>query len=155
MDSTICYIFLNKLLKINDEICYNENTKIFLLKEITKMKQFGWIKALILNVVTFGLYSLYMWHTMTKNNNKIAEKCGEKKIKGLIAAILLSFITCGIYYYVWMFKFHALQVKIANANDAKVTPTKNAFVLLILTFIPIYSFYMLCTNYNNTVAKAA
>ena len=119
------------------------------------MKQFNWIKALILNVVTCGIYSMYMWHTMAKNNNAIAEKCDVKKIKGFIVALLLTCVTCGIYLYVWMYKFQALQIAIAKANGVKTSPVENAFVLMLLTFVPVYSFYVMCDNYNRTVAAAA
>ena len=115
------------------------------------MKKFNWIKALILNYVTCGIYSLYMWFVMAKNNNAMADKYGQKKIANFIVAILLGYITCGIYAIVWQFKFYKLQVAIAEANGAAITPVKKPILLTIITFVPVYSFYVLCTNYNNCV----
>lgn len=118
------------------------------------MKQFSWVKTLILNIVTFGLYGLYAWYVMSKNNNELAEKYGEKKIMNFIVAMLLGCVTCGIFLLIWYFQFHKQQVAIAKASGAAVTPTESPIVLLIITFVPIYSFYVLCTNYNNGVAAA-
>lgn len=121
---------------------------------VSVMKQFNWIKALLLNVVTCGIYSIYMWYKMNDNNNKLAEKEGLKTNMNFIVAMLLSVVTCGIFLYVWYYKFFKTQVALAKAHGVKVAPTENAIVLLILVFVPIYSFYMMCDNYNRTVAAA-
>ncbi len=119
------------------------------------MKKFNWIVAFILNYVTCGIYSLYMWIVMTKNSNKMAEKAGVKKIMGFIPALLLSCITLGIYAIIWMYKFEKLQVEIAKANGTSTQPTDSPIVLLILMIVPIYSFYVFCDNYNRNVDAAA
>lgn len=116
-------------------------------------KQFNWILAIVLNYVTCGIYGLYMWYKMTAENNDIARKYGIDPIMGFIPQLFLGIITCGIYSIVWMFKFFALQVKIAKASGVQVSPSENTFLLVILSWIPFYSFYMLCDNYNRTVEK--
>ena len=115
------------------------------------MKKFNWITAIIFNVLTFGIYSMYMWYVMTKNNNAMAEKYGVKKITGFIVAVLLGFITFGIYQLIWYYKFHAQQIAIAQAAGTKTAPCESAFLLFIITFVPIYSFYVMCDNYNKCV----
>ena len=115
------------------------------------MKKFNWITAIIFNALTFGIYSMYMWYVMTKNNNAMAEKYGEKKITGFIVAVLLGFITFGIYQLIWYYKFHAQQIAIAQAAGTKTAPCESAFLLFIITFVPFYSFYVMCDNYNKCV----
>ena len=89
---------------------------------------------------------------MTENNNKIAADLGiNEKRMNFIFVVLLSSVTCGIFPIVWYYFFMRHQVAIAKALNVKVTPTESPIVLLIIVFIPIYSFYALCDNYNRTV----
>ncbi len=115
------------------------------------MKRFNWITTLLLNVVTLGIYGLYMWYKMAKQQNEMAEQVGEKTIMSFIAAFLLGFVTCGIFVIVWYFLFMKQQAALADAKGAALAPTANPIVLTILVFIPIYSFYVLCDNHNKLV----
>ena len=111
-------------------------------------KRFKWIPALILNVVTCGIYSMFMWFKLAKEQNDMAEKVGEKKIKGFIVAFLLGCITFGIYPMVWMFLYAKQQAAVAEAKGVELTPVKIPVVLWLLTFVPVYSFYVICENHN-------
>ena len=115
-------------------------------------KSFNWILAIVLNYVTCGIYSFVLCWIMSTNNNKQAEYYGVKKKMHFGVAVLLGFVTCGIVPLVWYFLFCAQQVELAKASGAKVTPTENGFLLGLLMFVPFYSFYVMCTNYNNTIA---
>ena len=115
------------------------------------MTKFNWILAIVLNYVTCGIYSIVMLCIMSSNNNKLAQQYGVKKRMNYIVATLLGFVTCGIVPLVWIFLFQAQQVELAKATGAETTPTDSSALLGILQFVPIYSFYVLCTNYNRTV----
>ena len=115
------------------------------------MKKYNWVKAWLLPCVTFGIYNFIMWIVMAKNSNKIAEASGEKKIMAWFPAMLLGCVTLGIYPIVWMIKFQAQQVAIAKANGAKISPVSAPFVLFLLMCVPVYSYIVLCGNYNNNV----
>jgi hypothetical protein len=115
------------------------------------MKKYNWVKAWLLPFVTFGIYNLVMWIVMGSNSNKIALASGQKKIMGFIPAMLLGCVTFGIVPLVWMIKFQAQQVAIARANGAKISPVEVPFVLFILMCVPIYSYIVLCGNYNRNV----
>ena len=119
------------------------------------MKKFNCITALLLNVVTCGIYSLYMWYVMAKNTNAIAAKEGKKTIMGFIPAFLLGFVTFNLYPIYWYYKFFKLHVELAKEKNVAVKPVDNAILLTVLCFVPIYSFYMICDVYNNTVDAAA
>lgn len=111
-------------------------------------KHFKWIPAAILSVVTCGLYALYLWFKMAKQQNDMAEKLGEKRIMGFIGAFLLGCITFGIYLIVWMFLFAKQQTVVAQDKGVTLTPVQHPVVLWLLTAVPIYSYYVLCTNHN-------
>lgn len=115
------------------------------------MKKYNWVKAWLLPCVTFGIYNFIMWIVMAKNSNKIAEASGEKKIMAWFPAMLLGCVTFGIVPLVWMIKFQAQQVAIAKANGAKISPVGVPFVLFLLTCVPVYSYIVLCGNYNRNV----
>lgn len=119
------------------------------------MKKFNWILAFVLNFVTCGIYTLYLWIVMTKNSNKMAEAKGIKKIVGFIPVIFLTIITFGIFSIIWLYLFQKQQVAIAKAYGVQTAPTESPFLLFILMIVPIYSFYVLCDNYNRNVDAAS
>jgi hypothetical protein len=114
-------------------------------------KQFNWIAAWLLTAVTCGLYAFYMWGYMGAANNAEAERLGCKKIMGFVPALLLSFVTCGIFLIVWYYWFAAQQIEIAQKKGLKTEPTDSAIVYFILMFVPIYSYYVLCENFNRVI----
>ncbi len=118
------------------------------------MKQFGWVKTLILSVVTCGIYSWYFWIKSTSDKNKVAEKYEVPTIKSFIVAFLLGCVTLGIYQIVWMFKYFKQTILIAEKKNVDL-PIKNAFLAFILSFVPVYSWYLVCTMHNRIVEGEA
>ncbi len=116
------------------------------------MKQFNWLTSLLLNIVTCGIYSIYMFHVMSKNNNAEATRLGVETKMSFIVAFLLGLVTCGIVPLVWMFMFMNQQVELAQKKGVKTAPVENGIVLALLLCVPVYSFYVLCDNYNRTIA---
>ncbi len=114
-------------------------------------KRFEFVLTFVLNYITCGIYGIYMWYTMAECNNRVARKYGIPEIKGYIIAILLGAVTCGIYTYYWMYKFMEQQAAIAKASGTELKPTDSPVVLFILMFVPVYSFYVLCDNYNRGI----
>lgn len=115
------------------------------------MKRFEFVTTLLLNIVTCGIYSIYMWYAMAENNNAMASANGRPRIQNFIIAYLLGCVTCGIYLIYWYYKFAEQQIEVAKIYGQKPAPTDNAIVMMILYFVPIYSFYVICDNYNRTV----
>ena len=72
------------------------------------MKKYNWITALLLNIVTCGIYSLIMWYTMDVNSKQMADKSGVTEEKNswsfIVFFFLLSCVTCGITGLVWLYK---------------------------------------------------
>ena len=57
---------------------------------------------ILLSIVTFGIYSLFFWHSYVKDVNTICSGDG-KNTNGLLVAVLLSIVTFGIYAFVWQY----------------------------------------------------
>ena len=60
----------------------------------------GFWLALLLLIVTFGIYGLYLIHAFAKETNIACREDG-KTTQGLLVYFLLSLITFGIYGIVW------------------------------------------------------
>ncbi len=111
-------------------------------------KKFSFITTLLLNIITCGIYGFYVMYVITEDHNKIAENTGDDKVMNFLLAYLLSLVTCGIYIYVWYYQYWKQSVALAQKKGIKATPSENAFVLLILTLIPYYCWYLICDSSN-------
>lgn len=136
----------DKILATYDE-CAIKHIIVSVRKEL-HMKRFNWIFTWLIGIVTLGIYQIYAWYTMTKQQNEMAEKLGEKKIMNAIVALLLGCVTCGIFTLVWLYKFMKQQTVLAEAKGVTLTPTSTPIVLFLLWLVPIFNIYMLCTNHN-------
>jgi hypothetical protein len=74
----------------------------------------GFWLALILSIITFGIYGLYLIHAFAKETNVACAGDG-KRTQGLLVYFLLSIITFGIYGIVW----NCLWIDRCNAYLAK------------------------------------
>lgn len=115
------------------------------------LKRVSAIKFWLLGSITFGIYPIVVWCRMTNNLNKMAWKAGENQIRGYIGAMLLGCITFGIYPLVWVFKFFGLATRLNAKANAGVAPT-GAFVMFLMSYIPIYSFFWMANMNNKLVA---
>ena len=70
-------------------------------------------KAIVLSLVTCGIYSIYWFVRLTNDMNQASGR--EYDTKG-VAAYLLSLITCGIYGCFWAYKMGEKRDIIANEN---------------------------------------
>jgi len=68
------------------------------MKKLTTNRGF-WL-ALLLTIVTLGIYGFYLVYAFAKETNIACAEDG-KRTKGLVAYILLSILTLGIYSIVW------------------------------------------------------
>ena len=59
------------------------------------------VTAIILSVVTCGIYGLYWMYALTEDTNHFANE--PNPVSGG-TALLLSIVTCGIYTWYWMYK---------------------------------------------------
>lgn len=83
--------------------------------------------AIILTIVTCGIYGLYWFVCLNDDLNELTDK--NDTSGGM--ALLLSIVTCGIYLYYWMYKAGE-KVDTLKANRGQVSQY-SGIVYLVLT----------------------
>lgn len=104
--------------------------------------------AIVLTLITCGLYALYWMYTLTEDSNKIS---GEPNPTSGGMVILLGIVTCGIYSLYWIYKRgeivdrYNLQRGLPDGNNAII------YLLLSVFGFGIVS-YALLQNELNKIA---
>lgn len=114
--------------------------------EFSDVKQRNIVVAVILTIVTCGLYSLY-W--TVKLNNEALELSGEKGPSGGLV-ILLTIITCGIYSYIWWYK---MGVCVDKMNSKEGNNTSIIYLLLTLFGFSFVNYILAQLAINDRVGK--
>ena len=68
---------------------------------MTDIKKRSVALAIILSIVTCGIYAIYWQVCLVNDMNKVSKK---ENAKGGVVVFLLSLITCSIYWLYWRFK---------------------------------------------------
>ena len=71
------------------------------------------VTAILLTIVTCGIYGLYWFVVLTNEMNKLSGR--EQDTSGGMA-LLLSLVTCGIYTFYWAYKIGEKRDAIAGEN---------------------------------------
>ena len=72
----------------------------------------GLVKLILLSLVTFGIYPLVLWSSVSNDINTIATRYdGKKTTHYLLMAFVFSWLTFGIAPFVWS---HKISARIGN-----------------------------------------
>ncbi len=111
-------------------------------------REFSFITVLIFSFMTCGIYGIYFMYCIAEDRNKMSDETGDVKGMSYLLAYIISVFTCGIFMYVWYYKYWNQTVLLAQHKGIKVTPSESPVVLVLLSLIPIYNCYMLCDSSN-------
>lgn len=111
-------------------------------KYTTDIKERNIVLAIILSIITCGLYSLY-W--MVKLNDELLELSNENGNSG-VTVILLSLVTCGLYGIYWHYKMGHCVNKIKNSGSYDIM-----FLVLSLLGVGIVNYIIAQDSINNAV----
>ena len=84
------------------------------------------VVAIILSVVTCGIYVIYWFIVMTDDVKTVS---GDTQIASGGVAFLLTLVTCGIYVFYWVYRMDQL---INIARSKRKLPTKDNAILYIV-----------------------
>lgn len=103
-------------------------------------------KAIILSIITFGIYEIYWFIKMT---DEVAEITGDHNNASGGVAFLLTLITCGIYGIFWAYKMGEKLDRYEGVDSSR------AVLYLILTIIGlgIVDFCLIQDSINKLVDK--
>lgn len=108
------------------------------------IKERNLVVAIILSIITCGLYGLY-WQV--KINNEALELAGEKGPSGIVV-ILLTLITCGIYGYFWYYKMGVCVDKMKTGESGN---TGILYIILGFLGLGIVNIALVQDAINNKV----
>jgi drug/metabolite transporter (DMT)-like permease len=112
------------------------------------MKQRDIAIAVILTIVTCGIYGIYWLIVLT---DEIGEVSGDRSISGVMA-FLLTMVTCGIYGYYWAYKMGQQLTAAKQARGMIVSSTELSVLYLILQLFGLSIVnYCLMQNELNTM----
>ena len=104
--------------------------------------------AILLTIITCGIYGLYWCYTLTEDSNKIS---GDPNPTSGGMVILLSIVTCGIYSLFWIYKRGEI---IDRFNMQRGLPDGNNAIIYLL--LSVFGFgivsYALLQNELNKIA---
>lgn len=105
------------------------------------------VKAIILTIVTCGIYGIYWYVSLTNEMNML---CKENNDKSGGTCFLLTLVTCGIYGYIWSYRYGAKKDKITGKND------NSALICLLLSLfgLSIVTYAILQDSVNKAVAAS-
>ena len=96
----------------------------------------GFWKAFLLNIVTFGIYDLYLIHAFANETNIACQKDG-KSTTGVGLYILFTILTFGIYAIVWNYKWIERCNAYLVANQRPMGLQASTYLLTIFLLGPL------------------
>jgi len=57
-----------------------------------------------LNIITLGIYGIFFWHGLIRDANDLLKEDG-KHTPGVLPLYMFSFLTLGIYFWIWQRQF--------------------------------------------------
>lgn len=97
--------------------------------------------AILLSIVTCGIYSIYWFIKMTDETNYITDQ--RDAFSGGVA-FLLTLVTCGIYGYVWAYKMGDAYDRL----DQRAANTGVIYLVLSLLGLSIVTYALLQDQIN-------
>lgn len=111
------------------------------------------VKILIFSLFTFGIYSLFFYNEIASAMNTIATKYDDKNTKSYIIAVILGFVTFGIFPIVWFIQLVGRIERELKRRNISCNFTLASFLCwqifgAIIIIGPIISIYKLITAIN-------
>ena len=117
---------------------------------MTEIKKRNVAVAILLSIVTCGIYAIYWQVCLVNDVNKVKE---DENAKSGIVVFLLSLVTCTIYWLYWVFKTGEC---IDSAKTENGTPTSSrglVYLLLSIFGLGIVAMAILQSDLNSLVVE--
>lgn len=104
--------------------------------------------AVVLSLVTCGIYGIYWFISLTNDVNNIDQQ--EKSTSGGMA-FLFTLVTCGIYTFYWMFKQGERIDRAANARGIESSNSSILYIVLTVVGLGIVAYCLMQDKINKMV----
>ena len=121
-------------------ICVNCGAALQKKPSIAGIQKRNIATAIILTIVTCGIYGIYWFIKLTDEMNRLT---GNEKDTSGGAAFLLSIVTCGIYSVYWAYRMGEKRDRLAEQNAS------SAVLYLVLSLILTIAVYALAQDAIN------
>ncbi len=121
---------------------------------------------ILLSILTLGLYSLYFWSCFARDMNVVCVGDG-RRTRGILARIIFSALTFGIYEIVWLYttgdririNAHRLNVPVSCTGGGVLAWTILGALIVVGPFVAMYQMMsglnQLCEAYNRSHYQGA
>ena len=108
------------------------------------LKERNIVVAIILSLVTCGIYGIYWFVVMT---NDVAENSTEYKTSG-VTAFVLTLVTCGIYGFYWYYKMGKAIAEMGETRGIAVSDNSVIYIILALLGLGIVNYVLMQSDLN-------
>ena len=108
------------------------------------MKQRNIVVAIILSVVTMGIYGIYWFVKMTDETNQMVDQPAASGVM----AFLFSILTCGIYTFYWNYKMGKKVYEIQLKNNQPASDNSILYLVLSLVGLSIVNWCLIQSELN-------
>ena len=126
----------NENATIINNVNVNQTTPITTKREI--------VLAVILSIITCGIYGLYWFACLTNDANKVS---GENTPSGGMA-ILLTLVTCGIYSFYWNYKMGQKLYNAGKMHNKEINDNSVIYLICSLVGFSIVSYCLIQNDLN-------
>lgn len=109
------------------------------------MKQRNIVVAIILTILTCGIYGIYWFIKMTDEINALR---GEPGATSGIKAFLFTLLTCGIYSFYWNYKMGKKIYEIELMNNKPASDNSILYLILALLGLSIVNWCLIQDELN-------
>lgn len=102
------------------------------------------VLAIVLSLITCGIYSIYWFIVMTDEANALSNENGTS---GALA-FLFSLLTCGIYEIYWNYKMGQKMYKAGQLRGINISDNSVVYLLLGLFGLSIISYALIQNDLN-------
>ena len=112
------------------------------------MKKRDIVIAIVLTIVTCGIYGLYWMVCLNNDANELAEYNG----KSGVVVVLLSIITCGIYAIYWNYQMGKRCYEIQIKNGQNGSDNSILYLILALVGLSLVNYCLIQDELNKYIA---
>lgn len=108
-----------------------------------------WKKVFLMEIITGGLYTLYVVYCMHKDIEEMEHQTNQKPMNVLIY-FLLCVCTGSLFAFVYAYNYHKRALALAKAYHIELS-IKSPLLFALVMYVPVVSFMVMINNHNKLI----